>query len=311
MLWRCLCAAATLAFAAATASGEPAPPARSVAPQVTQAVPAWLLGVWTRNWIEEGGRKSSTLDVHYLQTPDSFGDLRIPIDRPKFAHATSFADLSDQELQALTRQTASAGPTTLVGTKATWHHRVDFQPSDGQEDSGRLEVISPGQMYEHGLDGSYTESWRSASDGNGRFLVIQTEKAGRALRLLLTAGDYFLYVRNREKDLPPASSLEALVHAQRATRAQVIEYLDCEFSFGRIHGGSLAWQIQRSTLPWREGQRLDFIDHLELKASGVGLRAGSTRSERLTTPVNTLTPSQLASLFGESRASDSSRQVRP
>jgi hypothetical protein len=307
----CLCAAAALVIGTTHAGEAPPLAARSVAPQANQEVPFWLLGVWTRNWIEEGGRKSSTLDVHYLQTPNFFGDVRIPIDRPRFPHATSFADLSDQELRSLAGQLGFAGSTTVVGTRATWHHRVDFQPSDGQEDAGRLEMIGPGQMYEHGLDGSYTESWRSTTDGNGRFLVIQTEGGGRTLRLLLVTGDYFLYVRNRDKDLPPATSLEALVKGPGTTRARVIEYLDCEFSFGRVRGGPMAWEIQRSTLPWREGRRLDFVDQLGLEGGGVGLRAGTKGSERLTTPINTLTRSELASLFGESRAPVSSPGDHP
>jgi len=39
------------------------------------------------------GRRSSTLDVHYLQTPTFFADVRIPLDRPRFPRAVSFADL--------------------------------------------------------------------------------------------------------------------------------------------------------------------------------------------------------------------------
>jgi hypothetical protein len=298
----CLCTAAALAIGTANAVGEP-PAANSVARPAGQEVPPWLFGVWTRNWIEEQGRKSSTLDVHYLQTPKFFGDVRIPIDRPKFPHATSFADLTDRELQSLARQLGSAGPTTVVGTKVTWHHLIDFEPPDGQEDAGRIEIIAPDQMYEHGLDGSYTESWRSATDGNGRFLVLQTESGGRTLRLLLVAGDYFLYVRNREKDLPPATSLEVLIKDPGTTRARVIEYLDCEFSLGRVRGKPVSWEIQSSTLPWREGRRLDFVDQLELEADGVGFRLRTTRSERLTTAVNTFTRSELASLFSEFRAS--------
>ncbi len=303
----CLSALATLALGPVTAAGEPQVATRPVALPASQAVPAWLFGVWTRNWIEEAGQKSSTLDVHYLQTPSFFGDVRIPIDRPKFPHATSFADLSDQELHSLARQLGFAGATTVVGTKATWHHRVDFQPYDGQEDAGRLEMVAPGQMLEHGLDGGYTESWRSTTDGNGRFLVIQTESGERTLRLLLVAGDYFLYVRNRARDLAPASSLEALVKDSSTTRARLIEYLDCEFSFGRIRGGPIAWEIQRSTLPWREDRRLDFVDQLESRAGGVGFRV-PIPSERLSAPINTLTRAELASLFGEPRASVSGRK---
>jgi hypothetical protein len=301
----CLCATTSLAIDITNAGGKPVLTAVSLAPQARQEVPHWLLGVWTRNWIEEDGRKSNTLDVHYLQTPTFFGDVRIPIDRPKFQHATSFADLSDQELQLLARQLGFAGLATAIGTRVTWLHQVDFQPPEYQEDAARIEMIAPGQMSEHGLDGGYTESWSSTTDGSGRFLVIRTESDARTRRSLLVAGNYFLYVRNRAKDLPRATSLAALIRAPGTTRAQVIEYLDCEFSFGRIHSERVAWQIERSTLPWREGRRLDFVDQLELEVGELRLRLRSTASERLVTPTNTLTRSELMALFGNSRTAGS------
>jgi hypothetical protein len=300
-LWFGLSAATALAISTPTAAGEPIPAETSASEHPSQAFPSWLLGVWTRDWIEEQGRRSSTLDVHYLQTPGFVGDVRIPVDRPTFPNATSFADLSDQELHVLARQQGFAGRTTLVGTVATWHHQVDFQPSDGQEDAGRLELAATGRMYEHGLDGGYRESWRSATDGHGQFLVIQTESGGRTRRLLLLAGDYFLYARNRNEDLPASPSLEALIKSTGATRAQVIEYLDCEFSFGRIRGGPMAWEIQRSTLPWREGHRLDFVDQVELENGGKGIRLRTAQSERWRVLINTLKGPELAAVFGRDR----------
>lgn len=41
------------------------------------------------------------------------------------------------------------------------------------------------------------------------------------------------------------------------TRAQIIELLDCEFSYGHVHGGRAPWVIVHSTLPWREGRSID------------------------------------------------------
>jgi hypothetical protein len=288
-----LSAAGALAVATPNAAQEPLPIATSNAAQKT---PGWLSGVWTRDWIEERGRRSSTLDVHYLQTLAFFGDLRIPLDRPKFPQAASFADLSDQELHALAQQHAFAGLTTLAGTVSTWHHYIDFQPPDGEEDVGRLELLADGRMYEHGLDGAYTESWRSVSHGEGRFLVIQTESGGRPQRLLLVAGDYFMYVRNRGRDLPAAASLDALISSTRAAREQIIEYLDCEFSFGRVRSGSIPWEIHRSTLPWREGRPLEFVDQIDLLKGGNGIRLRTPKGERSTVPINTLTESELAAI---------------
>jgi len=279
--------------------GGAAESAESAAPAPAESiVPSWLYGMWQREWIEESGLRSSTLDVHYLQTPSFFGDVRIPRDRPNLAHASSFADLSDRELHALAKQRGFAGRTTVVGTTATWHHQIDFQPPDGEEDVGHLKVLTGRRMHETGLDGSYTESWKSATDGDGRFLVVQTERDGRPQRLLVVAGDHFVFVRNRVKDLPRAASLDSLIASTHPSRAQVIEYLDCDFSFGRVRGGSIAWEIQRSTLPWREGRRLEFVDELKVVPEGNRLLQRTPGSERWTVAINTLPDSELSEIFG-------------
>ena len=295
----CLCVAVTVVLGGITGATEPTPAARQQPAPAAPHVPGWLSGVWRREWIEEHGSRSSLLDVYYLQTPSFFGDVRIPLDRPNLSHVSSFTDLSDQELHALAQEEGFAGPTTLVGNTATWHHEIDFQPPTGEEDVGRLEPLADRRMYEHGLDGSYTESWRFATDGAGRFLVVQTESNGRPQRLFLIAGDYFFYFRNRERDLPKAQSLDALIKSTDASRAQIIEYLNCEFAVGRVRGGAIPWEIQRSTLPWREGHRLEFADEIEVAGSGNGIRPRtSAGSERWAVPVNTLTRSELRRIFG-------------
>ena len=199
----------------------------------------------------------------------------------------------------LAQQRVFAGHTTLVGTTATWHHQIDFQPPDGKEDIGRLDLLAGRRMHESGLDGSYTESWKSATDGDGRFLVIQTERDGRPQRLLLVAGDYLVFVRNRTKDLPRAASLDSLIASTHASRAQIIKYLDCDFSFGRVRGGLIAWEIQRSTLPWREGHRLEFVDELKVVTEGNRVLQRKPGSERWTVPINTLSDSELVEIFGD------------
>ena len=220
--------------------------------------PTWLRGTWSHEWLQEGKERSSTLDVHYLQTPTYFADIRIPKDRTRISNAKSFTDLTDEQLRLLAGQNGYTGRTTLAGAIATWHEDIAFRPSDGTPDQGRLERVSRDRMYEHGLDGSYIESWKFLTDGQGRFLVVRVEHSGRLLQTLVVVGDQFVYVRNRARDLPLSPSFDALFKATNATREQIIEYLDCEFSAGRVRGGSVPWEIEQSTLPWREGRRLDF-----------------------------------------------------
>jgi hypothetical protein len=260
-------------------------------------LPSWLLGAWTRDWIERKGVRTSVFDVHYLQTPTIFGDVRFPIDRPKFPRATSFADLTDSELRSLTRQRGFTGRTTVTGDMSMWHHEIDFQPDDGSPDIGRIERINDSTMYEHALDSSYVESWRSVSRGGGRFLVVRVERDARLERTLIVVGDQFLYVRNRAKDLPVAESLDSLIVATRATRAQIIAYLDCEFSTGRVRGGALPWQIEHSTLPWREGRHLDFVDGIAVPVAADSVVPRVTSPGRWSVPVNTLPRAELRALF--------------
>ena len=282
------------------AAGE-ARPARDVVAAESRGseaqLPRWLWGEWTRDWIQRGESRSSTVDVRYLQTPTYFADIRIPKARSGLSGAKSFADLTDPQLRLLASQNGLAGLTTLVGTVATWSDEIAFQPLDGTPDTSRLERWPPIVMHEFGLDGSFTESWRRVSAGSGKFLVVRMEHSGRLLRYLVVVGNRFVYVRNRSSDLPTASSLEALIEATKTTREQIVEYLDCEFSSGRIRGGSVPWEIQQSTLPWREGHRLEFAERLAVRADGVVLVPSSVGGDRWSIPVNTFKPSDIRALF--------------
>jgi hypothetical protein len=84
--------------------------------------------------------------------------------------------------------------------------------------------------------------------------------------------------------------------AGKATREQLIAYLDCELSHGTVHGGSVPWQIDHSTLPWREGTHLTFADELTVDAAGA-LAAHAAAGETWTIPTNTLAADDLRVLF--------------
>jgi hypothetical protein len=262
-----------------------------------RALPSWLLGVWRREWIERGGVRTSPYIVRYLQTPELFADVRLPIDRLKFLHARSFTELTDGELRILAKQRGFIGRTTIEDLVSTRHHELDFQPPDPEADIGRIERKGTGRMYEHGLDGSFTEAWVSLTSGDNRFLAVRVERAGRLDQILLVAGDYFFYGRNRAKDLPAAASLDSLIATTRATRSQIIAYLDCELSVGRIRGSSTSWEVQYSTLPWREARELDFVGRIKTGGSVGGLAPLVEPGEIWTVPVNTLSSEDLILLF--------------
>jgi hypothetical protein len=289
--------AVMVSLAFGIAAGSPPHLANATAHDSTAAVPTWLHGVWAREWIQKGKDQSNTLDVHYLQTPTYFADIRSPKDRGRFPKAKSFADLTDQELLLLARQNGFTGLTTTVGAVATWNHDIQFQPSDGTPDRGRLQRNGPGRMHEHGLDGSYIEAWKSISGGEGRFLVVREEHAGRLVKTLVVVGNQFVYVRNRAVDLPTAESFEALINSSKASRAQIEAYLDCEFSVGRVQGGSVVWEIEQSTLPWREGGHLDFVGEILPAKGSPGLAPRSVGDDQWTVPINTLSARAIEEMF--------------
>lgn len=261
-------------------------------------LPTWLWGEWRREWISKGKIKSSALDVHYLQTPTYFADIRVAKVRSGMSAAQSFADLTDQQLHMLAAQSGFTGQMTVEGNVATWSDEITFQPPDGIPDQGRLQRIPPDRMHEHGLDGSYIESWRHVTAGGGKFLVVRVEHAGRLERTLVVVGNQFVFVRNRAKDLPRAPSFDALIETTKATRDQIVEYLDCEFSVGRVRGESVPWEIQLSTLPWREGHHLDFVEQISGRDGEADLMPRAIGNDQLMVPVNTLSPREIKALFG-------------
>ena len=152
-------------------------------------------------------------------------------------------------------------------------------------------------MYEHALDSSYVESWQRRSNGDGRFLAIRIEHDRRVQRTLLVAGDDFIYVRNRAADLAASESIESLIAATHADRAMIVAWLDCEFSSGRVTGGAVPWEIVKSTLPWREGRHLDFVDGVAVASLAAVPISRAPLAGRWTVPVNTLSRAELERIF--------------
>jgi hypothetical protein len=113
-------------------------------------------------------------------------------------------------------------------------------------------------MIEKGIHLDYTEKWQRIDDGNGQFLAMQFagDEGELANHILVVAGDHFLYARGRKHSLESAKSLNRLFKRRDFNRAQVIRYLNCEFSYGLVRGGRKPWEIYLSTLPFKEGERL-------------------------------------------------------
>ncbi len=282
--------------------------------QRLQNVPTWLSGAWKRFWIRgNGGKPQTSVNVRNIQTPTLFGDVRIPDVRPAYSNATSLDDLSDDQLATLYDQEGFSGFTTVAdGNITTWHHEIDYQPPDGSTDIGRIELGEGRNMFEHGVQANYLEHWWYLEDGGGHFFGFQVTRkmpdgSPRTEAVLSVAGDHFIYARNRAQDLPKANSLSDLIKSSKADRKQIIEWLDCEVSHGFVEGGLVPWQIQMSTLPFKEGKALDVISeiHIDPDTGAVSHKGGSSKSGPKgdwSFPVNTLTKADLLVLFATSPA---------
>jgi hypothetical protein len=231
---------------------------------MASAVPDWLRGLWKRLSIETGdGQRDTETQVFYLQTSTCFGDLRIPIDRPDLTQA-SFSSLALADALALSRQQGFAGITQFEQGCCQWMRYIDYQPPQPVRDIGLL-YWNNDILIEEGIDQIYREEWQKVDDGNGDYTALvltealtddpSSHSATNWQASLVIAGDYFVYTQNRSFSLPSNGSLtDCLLHAAAPEKQQ--DYLACEISFGRCRSGRVPWEIQRSTIPWREGSAL-------------------------------------------------------
>jgi len=224
------------------------------APVATSSpVPEWLRGLWRRRSMRYAdGRVDETTTVYWLQTASAFADIRLPAARPVSAGRSALADFDDAELLLLARQAGFAGWTEVDGDRCLWHREVDFQPPTGVPDEGVLQHRSR-VLIETGVHEAYLEIWEHLDCGSRPDLAVPSPPPGARLIVL---GNAFLYVHDRRLPLATAPSLEALAGTAAQPRAALLRLLDCEISFGRCSGGRAAWEITRSTLPFREGRSL-------------------------------------------------------
>lgn len=235
------------------------------------AVPDWLRGLWKRLLIETGdGQRDTETQVFYLQTPTCFGDLRIPADRPDLKQE-KFSSLTQADVLALSRQQGFAGIAQFEQKGfeqgcCQWMRYIDYQPPQPVRDIGLL-YWKNDILIEEGIDQQYREEWQKVDDGNGDYTALVLIQDGMSdvsatwQASLVIAGDYFVYSQNRSLPLLPNCTLtDCVLHPAAIQKQQ--DYLACEISFGRCRSGLVPWEIQRSTIPWREGTALWSISDL-------------------------------------------------
>lgn len=227
---------------------------------IASTVPDWLRGLWRRLSIETpDGQRDTQTQVFYLQTSSCFADLRLPFDRPDLRQA-SFSSLTQAEIVALSRQQGFAGITQFEQGQCQWVRYIDYQPPQSVRDIGLL-YWQNNILIEEGVDQVYREEWHKVDDGDGDFTALvlaPDDTSGSVLTWqagLVIAGDYFIYSHNRSVTLPAAETLSDFLMTSTTLQEQQ-DYVGCEISLGLCRSGRVPWEIQRSTIPWREGTAL-------------------------------------------------------
>jgi hypothetical protein len=229
-----------------------------------ETVPDRLVGLWRRLSIEENGQRDTTTQVFWLQTTSGFGDIRIPAGRPA---VNTLAELTSAQAIALAHQGGFVGITRLEGDRCEWHHAMDYQPFNGKSDVGTLHWEGD-ILIEIGPNGVYKEEWQRVATGPTATMTLAAGAGWKGW--LVLCGDRFIYMCEHRTLLPSADSLTALLSAASDesgnTTATIShqdqQYLNCEISFGRVQQGGKPWEIELSTLPWKEGNSLWNADNM-------------------------------------------------
>jgi len=157
------------------------------------SVPKELVGAWRRSGIlVDGNRVVDYSDVIWLQTPEVFADIRLPIDpnlvpQPGVAVPDFFYD-----------SFAFAGTTDWETPTITWNHALDSNPDSGA-DSNRIEWAR-GVALEHGVapsgdvDVPFTEEWLRMTDDDVTWSAVLESDFAR-----VEVGNWAIEVRDERK----------------------------------------------------------------------------------------------------------------
>lgn len=213
-----------------------------------------LAGLWRRTVIAwPDGRSDTTTDAFWLQGPKYFADLRIPRGRPDLPAGSCLRDLDWDMLRFMARQEGFFGDLEVAQSTGHWHRAFDYQPDTGVADRGTLKFEGD-VLVERGVESPYVEHWQRESRAGENAMALRLVSGDPlSFGCLIAAGDAFIYARSRAMHLPRNTTLHQLVSDAGSIEAAQ-NFFDCEISFGRRRGAR--WEIERSSLPYREGQTL-------------------------------------------------------
>lgn len=221
-----------------------------------------LSGLWRRSLIvrADGTRDVGTW-VRWLQGPGLYADLRQPAARPDVSTVQCLRDLTMPQLDWMAGQDGFAGQLLGDGGIFEWQRDIDFQPPAPMPDRGSLDRDGD-VMIEKGYHSPYIEHWHPDTGSTPPLYALRLrDGTGGCVGQVVRVGDLFAYARGRAMGLPELPDLCTCI-AGAGSLAQAQDMVDCEISFGVVTASG--WIIERSTLPFREGQRLFAESRLDI-----------------------------------------------
>ncbi len=120
--------------------------------RMERSVPEKYEGLWRRRIIiRRDGTSDSTTDVWWFQSPSYSIDLRVPVSSTP-GQKTAFAGVTIQS-------------TSTEGEILEWRPDIAFPAISDEVDAGYVELNTPEELHERGLDGSYDEDWYKVENG--------------------------------------------------------------------------------------------------------------------------------------------------
>lgn len=214
------------------------------------SVPPRYVGLWRRlRLVDEEGAVDTSSQVLWLQTHALYADIRVPAGRPDFTGVTRLSECSDAQLKWLRGQQGFAGRLHVEGNICRWVHEIDYRPPGPLPDAGCV-AFDRGTIIERGVYLPYEEEWRRSPGPGTTTIALRLQHelprdpaASCPQGILLVVDDHFMFVHDRRAETA-------------GDRDRLRALLDCEISFGLRIGGRIPWEVQLSTLPFREGQAL-------------------------------------------------------
>jgi hypothetical protein len=216
---------------------------------------ATLTGIWRRSLLAwPDGRRDAATWVRWLQGPSFYVDLRQPSNRPSFTSAQGIDDLDLPQMVWLAGQEGFAGELLFEDGFFEWRREIDFQLTQTYSDAGSLR-FEEGLLVEEGRDVSYIEHWHRDLPATRPVCAARLEDRENGCRgFLVRIGGTFMYARGRNAAAPAGLRLIDCV-AAAASAVAARDLVDCEISVGVVTPEG--WIIRRSSLPFKEGKRVD------------------------------------------------------